>query len=274
MSDPIIKVEDVWFQYSPEVVALKDINLEINTGEILALIGQNGGGKTTLAKHFNGLLKPTKGRVLAAGMDTKETPTHMIVSKVGYVFQNPAHQIFMSTVYEEVAYGPRNLELSEEEVDKRVKEALRVVGLEGTEEMHPYDLDYGKRKLLTVASILSMDPEVFVLDEPTTGQDHVGRRVLSDLCIKLNKEGKTVVVITHDMRFVARTVKRVVLMADGRILKDGSVEDVLYDYETLRKAFIRPPQVVELNLRLGRFPERFLTVNEAAEVIRNVLKPR
>ncbi len=274
MAEPIIKVEDVWFQYSPEVVALKEINLEIHSGEILALIGQNGGGKTTLAKHFNGLLKPTKGRVLVAGMDTKETPTHKIVAKVGYVFQNPAHQIFMSTVYEEVAYGPRNLELSEEEVDRRIKEALKVVGLEGTEEMHPYDLDYGKRKLLTVASVLSMNPEVFVLDEPTTGQDHVGRRVLSDLCIKLNKEGKTVVVITHDMRFVARTAKRVVLMAEGRILKDGPVEEVLYDYETLRKAFIRPPQVVELNLKVGKFPEKFLTVDEAAEMIRGILKSR
>ncbi|RLG47195.1 MAG: hypothetical protein DRN92_03685 [Thermoproteota archaeon] len=190
------------------------------------------------------------------------------------MFQNPAHQIFMSTVYDEVAYGPRNLELSEEEVDRRVKEALKVVGLEGTEEMHPYDLDYGKRKLLTVASILSMNPEVFVLDEPTTGQDHVGRRVLSDLCIKLNREGKTVVVITHDMRFVARTAKRVVLMAEGRILKDGPVEEVLYDYETLRKAFIRPPQVVELNLKVGKFPEKFLTVDEAAEMIRGILKSR
>ncbi len=274
MEEPLIKVEDVWFEYNPEVVALKGVSLEIRRGEIIALIGQNGGGKTTLAKQLNGLLKPTKGRVIVDGMDTKETPTHIITAKVGYVFQNPAHQIFMSNVYDEVAYGPRNLGLSEEEVDKRVKEALRMVGLEGTEKMHPYDLDYGKRKLLTVAAILSMNPEVFVLDEPTTGQDHVGRRVLSDLCIRLNKEGKTVIVITHDMRFVARTARRVGLMADGRILADGPVEEVLYDYETLKKAFIKPPQVVELNLKVNKFSKKFLTVDQAAEVIREMIKSR
>ena len=266
----IIRVEDVWFRYEgADFWALKGVSLTIKKGELLAIIGQNGGGKTTLAKNLNGLLKPTKGRVLVDGLDTKTTPTHEIVKRVGYVFQNPSHQIFESTVWKEVAYGPTNLGLSPEEIKQRVEWALSEVGLQGYEQYNPYDLDYGKMKLLTVASVLAMKPQVLILDEPTTGQDHAGRHLLSNLSKKLNREGFTVVIITHDMRFVAETVNRVVLVSNGEILMDGSTREVLNAFDVLKKAAIKPPQIVQLasELRKKGVDINALTVEEALQEI-------
>jgi energy-coupling factor transport system ATP-binding protein len=266
----IVRVEDVWFRYEgADFWALKGVSLTIKKGELLAIIGQNGGGKTTLAKNLNGLLKPTKGRVLVDGLDTKTAPTHEIVKRVGYVFQNPSHQIFESTVWKEVAYGPTNLGLSPEEVKQRVEWALSEVGLQGYEQYNPYDLDYGKMKLLTVASVLAMKPQVLILDEPTTGQDHAGRHLLSNLSKKLNREGFTVVIITHDMRFVAETVNRVVLVSNGEILMDGSTREVLNAFDVLKKAAIKPPQIVQLasELRKKGVDINALTVEEALQEI-------
>jgi len=266
----IIRVEDVWFRYEgADFWALKGVSLTIKKGELLAIIGQNGGGKTTLAKNLNGLLKPTKGRVMVDGLDTKTAPTHEIVKRVGYVFQNPSHQIFESTVWKEVAYGPTNLGLSPEEIKQRVEWALSEVGLQGYEQYNPYDLDYGKMKLLTVASVLAMKPQVLILDEPTTGQDHAGRHLLSNLSKKLNREGFTVVIITHDMRFVAETVNRVVLVSNGEILMDGSTREVLNAFDVLKKAAIKPPQIVQLasELRKKGVDINALTVEEALQEI-------
>lgn len=273
-NNTIIKVNDVWFKYSEEVVALKGINLEIKEGEMIALIGQNGGGKTTLAKHLNGLLKPTKGSVLVKNMDTRNTPSHKLVNIVGYVFQNPAHQIFTSKVYDEVSYGPKNQGLSEKEVEERVEMALKMVGLKGYENTHPYDLNYGQMKLLTIASIIAMQPEVYVLDEPTSGQDHKGRKAIADLVLKLNKEGKTVMVITHDMKFVAQVAERTILMADGRIIGDGPTRSILMDVEMLKNASIKPPQIAELCDGLKKFGLNFnaLNVNEAFEAFSKYIK--
>jgi ABC-type cobalt transport system, ATPase component len=266
----IIRVEDVWFRYEgADFWALKGVSLTIKRGELLAIIGQNGGGKTTLAKNLNGLLKPTKGRVLVDGLDTKTIPTHEIVKRVGYVFQNPSHQIFESTVWKEVAYGPINLGLSPEEVKQRVEWALSEVGLQGYEQYNPYDLDYGKMKLLTVASVLAMKPQVLILDEPTTGQNHAGRHLLSNLSRRLNREGFTVVIITHDMRFVAETVNRVVLVSNGEILMDGSTREVLNAFDVLKKAAIKPPQIVQLasELRKKGIDINALTIEEALQEI-------
>jgi energy-coupling factor transport system ATP-binding protein len=266
----IIRVEDVWFRYEgADFWALKGVSLTIKKGELLAIIGQNGGGKTTLAKNLNGLLKPTKGRVMVDGLDTKTAPTHEIVKRVGYVFQNPSHQIFESTVWKEVAYGPTNLGLSQEEIKQRVEWALSEVGLQGYEQYNPYDLDYGKMKLLTVASVLAMKPQVLILDEPTNGQDHAGRRLLSNLSKKLNKEGFTVILITHDMRFVAETVNRVILVSNGEILMDGSTREVLNAFDVLKKAAIKPPQIVQLagELRKKGVDINALTIEEALQEI-------
>lgn len=274
MADPIIKVEDVWYQY-PEsnFWALRGVSLEVFEGDLIAFIGQNGGGKSTLAKNMNGLYKPTKGRILVEGMDTKQVPTHVIVKRVGYVFQNPNHQIFESKVWDEVAYGPKNLGLSEEEIKERVQWALSLVGLEGYEETHPYDLDYGKMKLLTVASVLSMKPKVLLLDEPTTGQDHKGRWILADLCKRLNKEGFTIIVITHDMRFVVEVARRVILIADGKIAMDGPTREVMTAMDVLRKVAIKPPQIVQLvdALKKKGIEINAMTVAEALEEFKKKL---
>jgi len=267
-----IKAEGLWHVYPPNVVALRDIDLEIKKGELIAIIGQNGGGKTTLAKHFNGLLKPTKGRVLVNGIDTREKPPNELALIVGYVFQNPMHQIFSKTVYEEVAFGPRNAGLPEEEVDKRVEEALKKVGLSEYKDTHPLDLDYGKIKLLTIASIMSIKPEVYCLDEPTTGQDHVGRRTLADIVKKMNEEeGATVIVITHDMRFVAEVSNRIILMVDGKITADGSVREIFQQLKLLQDAFIKPPQIAQLAYELNPFgvPKDLIKVREMADFFQN-----
>jgi energy-coupling factor transport system ATP-binding protein len=275
MPEVLVRVEDLWFRYSESSPwALRGVSLSVARGELIAVIGQNGGGKTTLAKCIAGLLKPTKGRVLVEDLDTRTTPTHEIVKRVGYVFQNPSHQIFESMVWDEVAYGPRNLGLTPEEVRSRVEWALNEVGLRGYEDYNPYDLDYGKMKLLTVASVLAMKPKVLILDEPTTGQDHRGRHLLAELALKLNKEGTTVIIITHDMKFVAETARRTILMAGGEIVLDGPTREVLYAVEVLKKNAIKPPQVVQLSVELKRRGVNIsaLTVREALEEMLDVLE--
>jgi len=277
MSDVLIKVEELWFRYSgASSWALRGVNLSVSKGELIAIIGQNGGGKTTLAKCIAGLLKPTRGRILVENLDTSVTPTHEIVKRVGYVFQNPSHQIFESKVWDEVAYGPRNLGLPPDEVENRVKWALSKVGLSGYEDYNPYDLDYGKMKLLTVASVLAMKPKVLILDEPTTGQDHKGRRLLAELVLKLNEEGITVITITHDMKFVAETARRTILMAGGEVVLDGPTPVVMYAVDILGKNAIKPPQVVQLSVELKRrgIDINAMTVREAFEKIQELLERR
>ena len=251
----LIEARDVWFSYNHEVMALRGISIAIGEAETIALIGQNGGGKTTLAKHFNGLLKPAKGTVLVNGIETRSMPANKLAFTVGYVFQNPAHQIFSSKVREEVAFGPRNARLPHDEVEQRTADAIELVGLKGLEDVHPYDLDYGKQKLLTIASIISMKPQVYCLDEPTTGQDHRGRRMVAQLIRKLNESGATVIVITHDM-----------LIADGQILADMPTKEIFERLELLKSAQIRPPQITLLACALEAYhiPRNTLTIQEMA----------
>lgn len=273
MDEVVIEFKDVWFAYDKEVTALKGINLKIQKGEKIALIGQNGSGKTTLAKHMNGLLKPSRGDVIVKGFNTKTTPTHVLTNIVGYVFQNPVHQIFMKSVYEEVAYGPKNQGLTNEEVDRRVRSALEMVGLTGYENFHPHDLNYGQMKLLTIAAIIAMNPEVYVLDEPTSGLDHRGRRDIMKLIEDLNRMGKTVIVITHDMRFVAEVADRVILMARGEIIADGPTRDVFLKTDLLQKTNIKPPQIVQLcsELRKDGLNLNCLTLSEALSELKKYL---
>ena len=270
----LIEAKDVWFSYSHDVMALQGISLQIGKGEKIAFIGQNGGGKTTLAKHFNGLLKPTKGSVIVKGTETKDVPPNRLASVVGYVFQNPAHQIFSSSVHDEVAFGPRNMGLTPEEVEKRTAEAIERAGLKGDEKVHPYDLDYGKQKLLTIASIMSLNPEVYCLDEPTTGQDHRGRRMVAQLINQLNEAGSTVIAITHDMRFVAEVTNRVVLIASGKILADLPTREIFQHADLLKSAKIYPPQITQLaeSLEPYSIPRNTLTITEMANAIRGKIE--
>lgn len=273
MEKVVIKTENLWHVYHPDIVALRGMDLQIREKELLAFIGQNGGGKTTLAKHFNGLLKPTKGKVFVKGMDTEKASMGELVPIVGYVFQNPKHQLFSKTVYDEVAFGPRNLKLPKEEIEGRVKGALSEVGLWECRDIHPYDVDYTKMKLLTIASVISLKPEIYVLDEPTTGQDHRGWRVLEKLVTRLNKEA-TVIFITHDMRFVAEVADRVVLIANGKIIADGSTREIFQQRELLEKAQIKPPQVAQLSHALNPYgvPESLIKIDEMGRFLGTKLK--
>ncbi len=249
-----IQISDLVFRYlpgGPEV--LRGVNVRIEVGEFIALIGQNGAGKTTLAKHFNGLLKPSSGTVRVLGRDTRTAPVADLARSVGYVYQNPDHQIFAQRVRAEAAFGPRNLGLSQAEVDRRVDEALVLVGLQDLADEFAFSLGRGQRQKLAVASVLAMEPPILVVDEPTTGLDQAGSRGILDLLSRWNADGRTIVTITHDMTLVAERVPRTIVVNDGRILVDGPTRQVLSDAALLRTAFLRPPQAARIAQRLTDF---------------------
>ncbi len=261
--DPVIWVEKLEHVYPGGVKALSGISLEIREGEFLAILGQNGSGKTTLVKHFNGLLKPTSGTVWVKGVDTRKASVNELGRIVGYVFQNPDHQIFAQTVYEEVAFGPRLYGLPRDEVDRRVKQSLESVNLSGRQDADPFLLTKGERQRVAVASILAAKPEVIVLDEPTTGLDYLELLGMMELVRHLNEQGHTIVVVTHSMWVAAQYAHRIVVINDGKIIADGTPREVFSREAVLAEAFLKPPPIVRLGNKLGT---PFLSVEEAAEV--------
>ncbi len=249
--EDIIEIKNLTHLYPGGVEALKGINLKIRRGDFLALVGRNGSGKTTLAKHINRLLEPTSGRINLMGDDVMKLKRSEIGKRIGYVFQNPDHQIFSETVYDEVAFAPENFKLPEEEVKRRVKEAIRIVGLEGYETSDPFMLTRGEREKVAVASVLSVTPEVIILDEPTTGLDYIEVKDTMEMLKELNLKGCTIIMITHDMDIVAGYAKRVVAMENGEILFYGDVRDFFAQDEVLRKTGIKPPLITQLSRRFG-----------------------
>ncbi|NLG96695.1 MAG: ATP-binding cassette domain-containing protein [Chloroflexi bacterium] len=248
MSTPYIEVKNVSYQYADGTQALAGINLNIAEGEFIALIGQNGSGKTTLSKCLNGLFKPTSGDVIVDGLNSKDTPVVQMVKRVGYVFQNPDHQLFNSNCWDEIAYGPRNIQLDEEEVRERVTEAARVVGLpEEYFNEHPFFLSKGLRQRVAIASILALRPRVIIVDEPTTGQDaRQSIEIMDFLCDLNEKLGHTIIIVTHDMPIVGAYARRVIAMGQGRILADGTTREVFRLSEVLAQTYIEPPQITQL----------------------------
>ncbi|RLE80807.1 MAG: hypothetical protein DRJ51_05120 [Thermoprotei archaeon] len=266
-STPIISFENVEYVYPDGTVALRGVDLKVFRGEFIAIIGANGSGKTTLVKHMVGILKPTKGRVTVLGKDTREASVSELALKVGYVYQNPDHQLFCTTVYDECAYALRNLGLPPQEIEERVEKVLERLGLKEFAGTPPYFLSKGQRQRLAVATVLAMKPEVIIVDEPTTGQDHVQSRSIMDLLKSLNDEGKTIVVITHDMRLVAEYAKRVLVMSKGKIIADGSVRSVLARLEDLDVSALTPPQITRLFLKINPNVS-ILSVEEALRTVR------
>lgn len=232
----IISVRGVWFKYHEEDV-LKDINLTVNRGEVLALMGANGSGKTTLAKHLNGLLKPTKGVVKVSGLDTRKYSVAELSKYVGYVFQNPDRHITKETVWEEAIFGCENHGLPLE----KATEALKLLNLFDKKDRPPYKLSMGEKIRLSIASVLAMDPEVIILDEPTTGQDDITLRILGNIIIQLSNQGKTIILITHDTDFALQVSNRVVLINDGYIVVDGRPKEILTNNKMLHRYGIEPP---------------------------------
>jgi energy-coupling factor transport system ATP-binding protein len=240
------------------VRALDGVDLRVAPGERVALIGQNGSGKTTLVRHLNGLLRPSQGRVSVDGADASRLTVAQLARRVGLVFQDPDRQIFAGSVRAEVEFGPRNLGRTGSELSTAVADALAATGLEGEERTNPYDLGQSRRKLLALASVLAMRTPVLVLDEPTTGQDRRGVERVQAIVGAVATEGRTVIAISHDMRFVAETFDRVVVMRAGRIILDGTPGTVFAGdaWETLGSTYLEPPlaAVVGERLALGSTP--------------------
>jgi cobalt transport protein ATP-binding subunit len=249
--EPLIEVEGLSHRYPNGVVALEGVDLEVRRGEFLAVLGQNGSGKTTLVKHFNGLLEPTEGSVRVDGEETAKQGIQVLGQRVGYVFQNPDHQIFSDTVFDEVSFGPKVRELREDEVRERVEEALAAVGLGGRGDEDPFGLTKGERQRVAVASVLAVRPEVLILDEPTTGLDYAEQRSMMDLVRHLNEAGSTIIAVTHTMWVVAEYAHRAAVMKDGRMALSGTVREVFVRDEELRDAYLRPPHIVSLGNSLG-----------------------
>ena len=262
--EPALRLEGVHYRYPLGVEALKGVDLEIREGEFVAIIGQNGSGKTTLVKQFNGLLRPTSGRVEVFGRDVGELSPRERAEQVGYVFQNPDHQIFAPTVFEEVAFGPRNFGLSEREVRENVEEALAAVNLTGYEDEDPFLLTKGERQRVAVASVLALKPRVLILDEPTTGLDYLQQRSMMEMVCSLNRRGHTILIVTHSMPTVAHYAHRTIVFDEGMVLMDDTTRRVFARGEELEEVFLRPPQIVRFGNRLGITS---LTVEEMLEVV-------
>lgn len=243
MTEPIILCKDVWHVYPGDVVALRQANLAIQPGQVVGVVGQNGSGKTTLVKHFNGLLKPTNGQVIVNGLDTKQQPVHELARHVGYVFQNPNHQLFATTVRAELAFGPRNFGLSDAEIEERVEDAVEFFQIEHLLEHHPYRLSFPLRKLVAMASIYAMGPSVFVLDEPTTGQDHRGSNLVRRLVKRLQDQGKTVIVVSHDMALMAEVTDQLVVLWSSDIIAIDKPGDVFANADVMERTMLHPPQI-------------------------------
>lgn len=246
-----IEVLDLHFTYPNGVQALGGVSLTINSGEQVAVVGQNGAGKTTLVKHFNGLLQPTSGRVLIGEWDTKEHSVAKLARRVGYVFQNPDEQLFSKNVGIEVAFGPKNLGYNSDQVEALVKDALAMTELSDKTETNPYDLSATWRKMVALASIVAMDTDIVIFDEPTTGQDAVNVARIANVIRRLRERGKTVITITHDIDFCAENFERVIALSQGNILLDGKASHVLGQEEILASTYVDPPQLTRLGKRLG-----------------------
>ena len=216
-----------------------------------AIIGQNGAGKTTLVRLLKGLLKPISGSIYFREEDISQKTVAMLAGKVGYVFQNPDDQIFKYNVLDEVMFGPLNIGMNPETAKEKALKALELMGLSGKEKENPYDLDLHERKMVAIASVLAMDTEVIILDEPTIAQDDTGKKRIASMIKQLSDRGKLVIAILHDMDFVAENFERVIVMAHGTVLADGVPEEIFAQDEVLKKARLQKPSMTQLLERLG-----------------------
>lgn len=246
-----IDIRGLWFSYPGEILALRNISVKICHGEQIAIVGQNGAGKSTFVKHINGLLRPSKGSVHIGEWDTNEKTAAQLASRVGFVFQNPDQQLFSSTVLEEVSFGPRNLNYDDSKINALVEDALQLTNLKGKENINPYEFSPTWRKMVAIASIISMDTPIVIFDEPTTGQDSVNIDKIAMIINTLRERGKTVITITHDIDFGADNFDRIIALGDGRVLLDGTTQEVIYQDQVLATTYVDPPQLARLSKGLG-----------------------
>ena len=258
--DEQFRIEKLDFSYLADIPVLEDLNMKLDQRPT-AIIGQNGAGKTTLVKLLKGLLKPVSGSIYFHGEDISGKTVAMLAGSVGYVFQNPDDQIFKYNVMDEVLFGPLNIGMDPEQAKKEAAWALELTGLSGKEKENPYDLELYERKMTAIASVLAMDTDVLILDEPTIAQDWKGRQIIGSIIRSLSGRGKLVIAILHDMDFVAENFERVIIMAHGQVLADGTAKEVLAQEEVLKKARLQKPYVMQLSEALG-YEKSYLTVEE------------
>lgn len=248
---PLIEANRIRFEYDGPPAILSNLSFTVQPGEFVALIGQNGSGKTTLAKLLLGLLRPTEGRILIDGKDIATQSVATLARSVGYVFQNPDHQIFAQTVLQEISFGVSQLALDPTVEKARIRHAMDQFGLAEHAEKSPHMLSYGLRRKLTVASVVAMRAPIIILDEPTSGLDRYAATSLLDVVSRLNEDGHSVILITHDMRLVATYATRVALIHAGRIAAFDDTLEILYQSELLRSAGIVQPPIVQLSQNLA-----------------------
>lgn len=271
----ILEARDLTVEYPgpPRVVALRDVNIQIRQGEFVGIVGQNGSGKTTLVKCFVGLLRPKKGEVLFRGESIRKFSIGEMARRVGLVLQNPDYQLFTASCRDEIRFGLRNVGVPPEEIEQRVEEALRLVGLSEEAELFPFRLSFGDRRKLAVAATMALNPEVLIMDEPTTAQDHRGRYQLAELARRFHEEKQgTVVMITHDVDLIARYAHRLIVLHEGQVLLDGPTAEVFTQVEELKKSFVVPPVAAQLAAELAPLgiPSQVMTL----EGLYRVLVPR
>ena len=266
----LIEVDNVSFAYTEGIPVRKNVTFSLNSGSV-AIIGQNGSGKTTLVKLLKALLKPNTGDIFIKGVNTKETTAAKLAKTVGLVFQNPNDQIFKNKVLDEVMFGPLNIGQSMEEARKNAIKALETVSLVDKKEENPYDLSLSERKLVSIASILSMDTDIVILDEPTIAQDYLGKAKIRSIVHELVQRGKLVITITHDMDFVGECFQRVIVLSEGQLLLDGPAREVFSKEDVLRSANLEPPYVTQLSKTMG-YQGVLLSVEEFVAYYRSAIE--
>lgn len=274
--EPLVVFEDVDFRYDEELpLILENVNLKIYSGDLIAVLGPNGAGKSTLVKHAIGLLKPTKGRVLVNGKDTREMSVAQIARTLGFVFQSPTHMLYAPSVKEELEFGPKNLEFDKNEIPKYVSESLNTVNMGGFEEYPPLGLSFGQQKRTTIAAVLAMRSKILIMDEPTAGQDFANYTHFMETLCKTSEDAQSVLsanfsatlFITHDIDLAVTYSNRVVLFGDKHIVADGTPEEVLQNTSLLTKYRVRPTSLLKLNVDLLPKTKRFLPSESLSQYI-------
>ncbi len=272
----LVAFEEVSFRYNEDrPFVLKDVSLEIQRGDVVAVLGPNGAGKSTLVKHSIGLLKPTRGRVLVNGQDTRKMSVAQIAHQIGYVFQSPTHMLYAPTVREELEFGPKNLGFKKDELARAVSDSITTVNLSGLEEYPPLGLSFGQQKRTTIAAVLAMRSRIMIMDEPTAGQDYANYTHFMDAMCNpqqgalslLSANFAATLFITHDLDLAVTYANRVLLVSDGRLMADGRPEEVLQDFDLLMRCRVRPTSLLRLNLELLPKTAGFLPAEKLAAYV-------
>jgi len=251
-----VEFDDVWFEYDKETV-LQGVSFKIRKGLNVAIMGENGAGKTTLLRCLIGVIRPTKGKIIIDGVDSRKSSVAEIARKVGIVFQNPDYQLFSKTVSEELAFGPRNIGVPEESILERVNSALEALNILEYAENSPFLLSEGERRRVAIASILTMDPDIICFDEPSLGQDSYAKKRFGELLSRLSSQGKTIIIVSHDVDFVSESIPWTIVLSRGQIKANGPTEEILTDTKLMDKCGLGTPPIVEFASYYRKFDKNF-----------------